>query len=90
MNQKAFNRAQQLYSIISTTQLDIKDIKYYEQKHQDKGVSLVLKVPWSIGVCAVDHDIVIADKELIKEVLNCIKIHCVKVIQDAEKELETL
>lgn len=90
MNQKAFNRAQQLYDIISITQHDIKDIKYYEQKHYNKGVPLVLKVPWSIGVCGVDHDVVITDKELIKEVLNCIKIHSVKVIQDAEKELESL
>ncbi len=90
MDQKAFDKAQQLYEIIHSTQLDIKDIKYYEQKHYNKGVPLVLKVPWSIGVYGVDHDVVITDKKLIKEVLNCIKIHSVKVIQDAEKELETL
>ena len=90
MNQKSFNRAQQLYDIIRITQGDIKGIKNYEQRYYNKGVPLVLKVPWAIGVCNVDHDITITDREHIREILNYIKIQCVKTIQDAEKELETL
>lgn len=95
MDRKAFQRAEQLYAVIHSTKHYIKDITYYEQHHYKKGVPLVLKVPWSVGICAVDCDIAITDKELIKEVLikevlNSIKIHCVKAIQDAEKELETL
>ena len=90
MKQEAFNRAQQLYNIIHTAQCDIKDIKYYEQKHYKAGVPLVLKVPYTVGQYSIDSDVAIVDKELIKEVLNCIKIHSVKTIQNAEKELETL
>ena len=90
MNQKTFDRAQQLYDIIHTAQCDITSIKYYEQKHYKAGVPLVLKVPYVIGQYGVDSDVAIVDKELIKEVLNCIKIHSVKTIQDAEKELEIL
>lgn len=90
MNQKTFDRAQQLYDIIHTAQCDIRYIKHYEQKHYKAGVPLVLKVPYTIGQYGVDSDIAIVDKELIKEVLNYIKIHSVKTIQNAEKELETL
>jgi hypothetical protein len=74
MNLKAFQRAEQLYAVIHNTKYYIKDITYYEQHHYKKGVPLVLKVPWSVGICAVDCDIAITDKELIKEVLNSIKI----------------
>ena len=90
MKQEAFNKARQLYATIHMAQCDIKDIKYYEQKHYKAGVPLVLKVPYTVGQYSVDSDVVIADKELIKEVLNCIKIYSVKTIQNAEKELETL
>ena len=90
MKQEAFNRAQQLYSIIHMAQRDIKDIKWYEQKHYKAGFPLVLKVPYTVGQYSTDSDIVLTDKELIKEVLNCIKIYSVKTIQNAEKELETL
>lgn len=90
MERKAFSRAQQLYNIIQIKQQNIKDIKFYEQKHYKSGVPLVLKVPYTIGSCGVDSDVVIKDKELIKSVLNLIKIHSVKTIQDAEKELEDL
>lgn len=93
MKQEAFNRAQQLYDKIHTAQCDIKDIKYYEQKHYKAGVPLILKVPYIIGqysVDSVDRNVGIVDKELIKEILNLIKIHSVKTIQNAEKELETL
>lgn len=90
MKQEAFNKAQQLYDTISKAQCDIKGIKYYDQKHYKVGVPLVLKVPYTVGQYAVDSDIIIKDKELIKEVLNCIKIYSVKTIQNAEKALEDL
>lgn len=90
MNQKTFDKAQQLYTTINNRQCDIKDIKYYEQKHYKSGVPLVLKVPYVVGPYNVDSDIIIKDKELIKEILNCIKIYSVKTIQNAEKELEDL
>jgi len=90
MNKNTFNRAQQLYSDIQQIRIDIKNIKYYEQKHFKSGVPLVLKIPFTTGPYAVDSDVIITDKELISEVLNCIKIYCVKTIQNAEKELEDL
>lgn len=90
MKQAVFNRAQKLYDIIHKAQCDIKDIKYYEQKHYKAGVPLILKVPYIIGQFGVDSDVVITDRELIKEILNCIKIHRVKIIQNAENELEAL
>lgn len=90
MNQKTFSRAQVLYNTIHMAQCDIKNIKWYEQKLYKAGVPLTLKVPYTTGLYGVDSDVTITDKELIKEVLNCIKIHSVKTIQNAEKELETL
>lgn len=90
MKLESFNKAQHLYDNIHVAACAIKNIKWYEQKHYKSGVPLVLKVPYIVGKYAVDSDIVISDKELIKEVLNCIKIYSVKVIQDAEKELENL
>lgn len=90
MKREAFNKAQRLYNIIHEKQQNIKDMTFYEQRHFKHGVPLVLKVPYTVGSCAVNSDVIITDKELIKEVLNCVKIHCVKTIQDAEKELEVL
>ena len=90
MNRNAFNRAQQLYGVIQQTRIDIKNIQWYEQKHFKSGIPLILKVPYTVGPYAVDSDVIITDKELIHEVLNCIKIHCVKTIQNAEKELEVI
>ncbi len=90
MDKKVFNKAQRLYETIHQYQCDIKDIKQYEQKHFKSGVPLTLKVPYTTGSFGVASDIIIADKELIKEVLNIIKIHSVKTIQNAEKELEDL
>ncbi len=90
MKKESFNKAQILYSKIHDAQTDIKSIKWYEQKHYKCGVPLVLKVPYSIGPYSVDNDIVITDKEFIKDVLNLIKIHCVQTIQNAEKLLEEL
>lgn len=90
MKKESFNRAQQLYNIIHLAQQDIKDIKWYEQKHYKQGVPLVLKVPYALGQFGIDSDVVITDKELIKDILNTIKIHSVQDIQNAEKELEEL
>ena len=89
MKKESFDRAQQLYAIIHDAQQDIKDIKWYEQKYKH-GIPLVLKVPYSLGQYSVDSDVVIADKELIKDILNTVKIHCVQSIQNAEKELGEL
>lgn len=90
MKKESFDKAQKLYNIIHDAQQDIKDIKWYEQKHYKQGVPLVLKVPYTLGQFGIDSDVVIVDKELIKDVLNTIKIHCVQIIQNAEKELEEL
>jgi len=90
MKKESFDKAQQLYNIIHNAQQDIKDIKWYEQKHYKHGVPLVLKVPYTLGPFSVDSDIVIAEKDLIKDILNTIKILSVQAIQNAEKELEEL
>lgn len=90
MKKESFDKAQKLYNIIHDAQQDIKDIKWYEQKHYKQGVPLVLKVPYTLGQFSVDSNVVIADKELIKDVLNTIKIHSVQAIQNAEKELGEL
>ena len=90
MNKEAFNKAERLYSTISEQQYTLKGIRFYEQEHYKAGVPLMLKTPYTTGTYAVDTDIVIKDKELIKEVLNCIKIYSIKTIQNAEKELENL
>lgn len=90
MKKESFDKAQQLYSAIHDAQQNIKDIKWYENKLFKKNVSIVLNVPYSIGMCSIDSHIVISDITLIKDVLNTIKIHCVQTIQNAEKELEGL
>jgi hypothetical protein len=90
MKRESFNEAQKLYDIIHGAQQDLKGIKWYEQKFYKHGVPLVLKVPYTIGPYSVDSDIVITDMNLIKDVLNTIKIHSVQTIQNAEKELEEL
>lgn len=90
MKKESFDRAQQLYNSIHKAQQNLKYIKWYEQKHYKHGIPMVLKVPYITGPYSVDSDIVIADKELIKDVLNTIKIHCVQIIQNAEKELGEL
>lgn len=90
MKKESFDKANKLYNVIHDAQQDLKDIRWYEQKHYKHGIPMILKVPYTTGICSVDSDVVIVDKELIKDVLNTIKIHCVKVIQNAEKELEGL
>lgn len=90
MKREAFNKAQRLYSTISEQQCNLRGIRAYEQELYKHGISLMLKVPYTTGRYAVDSDIAIKDKELIKEVLNCIKIYSIKTIQDAEKELKNL
>lgn len=90
MKKESFDKANTLYGIINNAQRHLKDIKWYEQKHYKHDVPLVLKVPYTTGPFSIDSDIIIDDKELIKDVLNTIKIHCVQKIQNAEKELEEL
>ena len=90
MKKESFDIANKLYGSIHNAQQYLKDIKWYEQKHYKHGIPMVLKVPYIIGQFSVDSDIIIDDKELIKDILNTIKIHCVQIIQNAEKELEEL
>lgn len=90
MRKESFDKANVLYGAIHNAQSYLKDIKWYEQKHYKHGIPMVLKVPYTVGPFSVDSDIVISDKELIKDILNTIKIHCVQTIQHAEKLLEEL
>lgn len=90
MKKESFDRANKLYATIHDAQQDLKSIKWYDNKFFKRNIPIVLKVPFTIGICSVDSDIVISDETLIKDILNLIKIHYVQTIQNAEKELGEL
>lgn len=81
-------QAENLRDEIHRAEVYLRDIKHYEHKLAGYGIRLVL--PRTLGTFATNDEIDLFDNQLKKDLLNTIKIHFVKKIQDAEKELEEL
>lgn len=73
---------------IHQAEVYLRYIKHYEHKLFSYG--LEIQIPQSVGTFGSNNKLYFFDKQLKKDILNTIKIHLVKKIQDNNKELSEL
>ena len=81
-------KAECLRDEIHEAEVYLKYIKHYE--HNLFSYGLEIKIPQSVGTFGCNNELFFFDKQLKKDILNIIKIHLVKKIQDNNKELAEL
>lgn len=87
MTKEQLEKGQSLKGHIHGIEINLRDIKYYEDNYSDYPIRLRLK---RTSNDTVFTDVEIYDEAVKKEILNLVKIHFIADIQKSEKELEEL
>lgn len=89
MTLETLKEAEIIREKIKRAKNDLKDIKHYDDSFFIKMRNIKICIPHSFTE-DIFYDLDISDIQLKKDILNLIKIHLIRTVQDAEKELESL